>query len=46
MESNEHPDESEQLNPEDIAGFIEEWDLNEGDLTHQQIEIAIKTGHY
>lgn len=46
MESKNHREESEQVSAKDIAGFLAEWDLSEGDLTHQQIVIAIKTGHY
>lgn len=35
MESKNPPEESEQVSAKDIAGFIAEWDLSEGDLTDQ-----------
>lgn len=46
MENKGNPDKPQQLSVEDIVGFLAEWDLTEGDLTDQQIAIAIKTGHY
>ena len=30
--------------PSDKALFLEEWDLKDGDLTDEQILMAIKTG--
>ena len=33
------------LDPADKELFLEEWDLKDGDLTDEQILMAIKTGH-
>lgn len=33
------------LNPKDKELFLKEWDLREGQLTDQQILMAIKNGH-
>ena len=33
-----------KLDPRDKALFLEEWDLKDGDLTDEQILMAIKTG--
>ncbi len=35
---------SEVLNPKDKGLFLKEWDLKEGQLTDQQILLAIKNG--
>ena len=35
---------SEVLNPKDKEMFLKEWDLKEGQLTDQQILMAIKNG--
>lgn len=34
------------LDPADKELFLEEWDLKDGDLSDEQILMAIKTGHF
>ena len=36
--------EAPKLDPRDNALFLGEWDQNDGDLTDEQILMAIKTG--
>ena len=43
--SSEEPD-SPRLDPETKEKFLKAWDLKDGDLTDEQIEIAIATGHF
>ena len=39
-------EETEELDPEDRARFMATWDLEEGELTDEQILMAIKLGHF
>ena len=39
-------EETEELDPEDRARFMAAWDLKEGELTDEQILMAIKLGHF
>jgi|OM-RGC.v1.039013245 hypothetical protein len=39
-------EEPEELDPEDRAGFMAAWGLKEGEMTDEQILMAIKLGHY
>ena len=39
-------DDTEEPDPEDRARFMAAWDLKEGELTDEQILMAIKLGHF
>ena len=46
MEKDKESFEKPILSPKDKAFFLETWDLKEGELTDEQILMAICLGHF
>ena len=46
MPDEETPDNDEVLDPEDKRLFLKEWDLKEGEMSDDEILMAMALGHF